>query len=81
MSEILTMTSTATEKRMTFGEQYGQRDLQGCFIPCTDIRTFATKYDLPVAQDLLDTLAANSERCVGMAANMISVNKRIIVAI
>ncbi len=39
----------------------------------------ATKYDLPVAQDLLDTLAANSERCVGMAANMISVNKRIIV--
>ena len=39
----------------------------------------ATLADLPVAQDLLDTLAANRERCVGMAANMIGVNKRIIV--
>lgn len=39
----------------------------------------ATKDDLPAAQNLLDTLAANSERCVGMAANMIGVNKRIIV--
>lgn len=39
----------------------------------------ATPEDLPVAQDLLDTLKANKERCVGMAANMIGVNKRIIV--
>ena len=39
----------------------------------------ATPEDLPVAQDLLDTLVANKERCVGMAANMIGVNKRIIV--
>ena len=39
----------------------------------------ATLDDLPVAQDLLDTLEANKERCVGMAANMIGVNKRIIV--
>ena len=39
----------------------------------------ATPEDLSVAQDLLDTLAANKERCVGMAANMIGVNKRIIV--
>ena len=39
----------------------------------------ATLEDLPVAQDLLDTLEANQERCVGMAANMIGVNKRIIV--
>ena len=39
----------------------------------------ATLEDLPVAQDLLDTLEANRERCVGMAANMIGVNKRIIV--
>ena len=31
----------------------------------------ATAEDLPVAQDLLDTLRANRERCVGMAANMI----------
>ena len=39
----------------------------------------ATRSDLPVAQDLLDTLEANKERCVGMAANMIGVNKRIII--
>ena len=38
----------------------------------------ATKSDLPVVRDLLDTLRANAERCVGMAANMIGVNKRII---
>ena len=38
----------------------------------------ATKEDLPVAQDLLDTLMANKEVCVGMAANMIGVKKRII---
>jgi len=34
--------------------------------------------DLDVARDLLETLQANSDRCVGMAANMIGVNKRII---
>ena len=39
----------------------------------------ATSEDLPVARDLLDTLDANTEHCVGMAANMIGVNKRIIV--
>lgn len=38
----------------------------------------ATKADLPVAQDLGDTLRANRERCVGMAANMIGYRKRII---
>ena len=38
----------------------------------------ATKEDLEVAQDLLDTLAAHRETCVGMAANMIGVTKRII---
>ena len=30
----------------------------------------ATKEDLQVAQDLLDTLMAHRESCVGMAANM-----------
>ena len=39
----------------------------------------ATKEDLSVAQDLLDTLIAHKEGCVGMAANMIGVQKRIIV--
>lgn len=38
----------------------------------------ATAGDLSVAQDLLDTLIAHKEGCVGMAANMIGVNKRII---
>ena len=39
----------------------------------------ATPEDVPVAQDLLDTLAAHRDGCVGMAANMIGVSKRIIV--
>lgn len=34
--------------------------------------------DLPIAADLLETLEAHQEGCVGMAANMIGVNKRII---
>ena len=38
----------------------------------------ATTNDLVVAQNLLDTLAAHKDGCVGMAANMIGVNKRII---
>ncbi len=39
----------------------------------------ATKQNLSVGQDLQDTLAANRDRCVGMAANMIGVRKRIII--
>ena len=39
----------------------------------------ATKEDMQVVKDLLDTLQANAEHCVGMAANMIGVKKRIIV--
>ena len=38
----------------------------------------ATKEDLQVAQDLLDTLTAHQDGCVGMAANMIGASKRII---
>ena len=38
----------------------------------------ATKDDLFVAQDLLDTLIAHKDSCVGMAANMTGVKKRII---
>ena len=38
----------------------------------------ATKEDLQVAEDLLDTLAVHKDSCVGMAANMIGVRKRII---
>lgn len=39
----------------------------------------ATPDDLAIAQDLLDTLDAHRDGCVGMAANMIGVRKRIIV--
>ena len=41
--------------------------------------TEATLMDLQTAKDLLDTLAANRAGCVGLAANMIGVKKRIIV--
>lgn len=40
--------------------------------------TDATKEDMQVVTDLLDTLRANLESCVGMAANMIGVKKNII---
>lgn len=39
----------------------------------------ATEADKAVVEDLLDTLKANQDRCVGMAANMIGVKKNIIV--
>lgn len=39
----------------------------------------ATEADRQAVEDLLDTLRANQDRCVGMAANMIGVKKRIIV--
>ena len=41
--------------------------------------TAATVADLEIARDLVDTLAAHRDSCVGMAANMIGVCKRIIV--
>ncbi len=40
----------------------------------------ATRQDLPVVQDLLDTIRANADRCVGMAANMIGERKTILAA-
>ena len=39
----------------------------------------AGKEDLPIARDLLDTLLAHKDTCVGMAANMIGFRKNIIV--
>ena len=39
----------------------------------------ATEADKQVVQDLLDTLRANLDHCVGMAANMIGIKKNIIV--
>ena len=40
----------------------------------------ATKADMHIARDLLDTVIANEERCVGMAANMIGERKTILTA-
>ena len=39
----------------------------------------ATKQDISIGQDLQDTLTANRDRCVGMAANMIGAKKRVII--
>ena len=39
----------------------------------------ATEADRQVIEDLTDTLKANSDRCVGMAANMIGVRKKVII--
>ena len=39
----------------------------------------ATQQDLSVGQDLQDTLNANADHCVGMAANMIGIKKKIII--
>lgn len=41
----------------------------------------ATEADRQVVQDLVDTLRANQDHCVGMAANMIGVKKNIIVVV
>ncbi len=41
----------------------------------------ASKADIQTARDLVDTLKANSYRCVGLAANMIGVHKNIIAVI
>lgn len=39
----------------------------------------ASRKDLPVGRDLQDTLKANRETCVGMAANIIGIKKRVII--
>ncbi len=41
----------------------------------------ATKADMQIARDLLDTVKANEDRCVGMAANMIGERKTILTAL
>lgn len=43
--------------------------------------TLASKEDLYIIEDLKDTLKANLDRCVGMAANMIGYNKSIIIVL
>ena len=39
----------------------------------------ASKEDVGIGQDLFDTLKANQDKCVGMAANMIGVQKQVII--
>lgn len=45
----------------------------------SQVSSLATKQDLYIGQDLRDTLKANKDRCVGMAANMIGYQKNIII--
>lgn len=54
------------------------RELNHDPIALSQRSTPATEEDLPAVQDLLDTLAAHRETCVGMAGNMIGVYKAII---
>ncbi len=58
------------------GERMVRKVLKGEGIFCRAVE--ATREDISIARDLLDTLKANSSICVGMAANMIGFNKRII---
>lgn len=51
------------------------RDVEFLRLPSED----AGAQDAALADDLLDTIKANAGKCVGMAANMIGVNRRVIV--
>ena len=55
------------------------REIMRAFFSLAQKSEPATEADLQVARDLLDTLEARADECVGMAANMIGVKKRIIV--
>ena len=55
----------------------GKTDNERCFFLSQKAEP-ATKADLSLGKDLMDTLSAHREECVGMAANMIGVRRRII---
>ena len=54
---------------------YGKANYERYIFPWTKNSEKATRADLQVGKDLEDTLEANREGCVGMAANMIGVKK------
>ena len=54
------------------------RELNNDPISLAQVSAEATREDWAIAQDLLETLIHHKEGCVGMAANMIGVHKRII---
>ena len=60
------------------GRKNGKANCKRCFLFRAAIRT-SYEADIQVGKDLQDTLRANRERCVGMAANMIGVRKNIII--
>jgi peptide deformylase len=62
-----------------FTESYMIRPICKDIISLSQKAVPATEADMPVLEDLMDTLRANADRCVGLAANMIGVNRRIIV--
>lgn len=62
-----------------WSERYDKSDCKRCIFSVSEIRNRRQRKMLLLIQDLLDTLEANRDRCVGMAANMIGVKKNIIV--
>jgi len=63
---------------MIEGKHLMKRDICKDTIILSTKSTDASVMDIGVAIDLLDTLESHQDNCVGMAANMIGVNKRII---
>ncbi|MGM9644073.1 MAG: hypothetical protein ACI3X1_03210 [Eubacteriales bacterium] len=59
------------------GEHDGKRTYARSKFPLRKVEV-ATKEDLQIANNLLETLITHRKSCVGMAANMIGVRKRII---
>ena len=58
-----------------WSERYDKSDCKRCIFFCLRNQNRRQRKMLFVIQDLLDTLEANRDRCVGMAANMIGVKK------
>ncbi len=66
------------QKRTEKIKNHGETDCKGCIFLGQKSEP-ATRDDQQVGRDLKDTLNANRDRCVGMAANMIGVKKNIII--
>ena len=77
LTVALKETCCSAERRLE-EERYDQGNCEGSLFFLAQKSDFAKEEDLDVARDLLDTLGAHQDGCVGMAANMIGVAKRII---
>ena len=92
MLALIRLSETENSLRLATGRKYGKAGTEEIRRDMTMIRTImrdpmflaqksenAAEADAQVVTDLLDTLRANLDHCVGMAANMIGVRKNIIV--